>query len=172
MFKILGIILIVFSTSFLGYLKANSYKNRIYELNEFKKGVELFETEIKFLKSPLSEAFLKIGQNLSGNISDLFVEFSKRYNLNESDNVTAIWDNIIDKNSAYFSLAKSDVSLLKEFGIMLGATDIDGQIENISSIVSRLKYNIKDAADLQQKNAKLYQNFGIYSGVLIAILLI
>lgn len=172
MLKIIGIILIMFSSSFFGYQKASAYKKRVLELNEFKKGVEMFETEIRFVRTPLCEAFDKIGGKLTGSVSSLFADFSKKYVLLNGMSVNEIWNAVIDENTKNTYLCNDDIKIVKDFGVCLGITDTEGQINNIMSVLDRIESQINCAKDLEQKNAKLYQSLGIYSGVLISILLV
>ncbi len=170
--KVLGIILIIFSSSIFGYQKASSYKKRVLELIELKKGVEMFETEVRFVRTPLCEAFDKIGDKLTGSLSSLFSDFSKKYESLNGLSVNEIWDTLVDEKTKNTYLCKDDIKLIKDFGICLGTTDAEGQINNIMSMLDRINYQINCAKDLEQKNAKLYQSLGIYSGVLISILLV
>ncbi len=171
MFKIFGVIMIIFSTTYIGFLKASTYKNRILELTEFQKGFELFETEVRFTKSPLCTAFLNISKNLSGNVSLIFKQFSEEYLDTNGESANEIWDKVIDNNIKNLNLVSNDLSIIKDFGICLGTFDEEGQLESVSSIIKRLSSHQDSVTVLCEKNSKLYQSLGVYSGILVSVLL-
>lgn len=170
--KIFGIILIIFSTSYIGFNKSGVFQKRIDELSEFKKGIEKLKTEIAFVKTPLCDAFLKISEHLDENISSVFNEFSVSISTHERCSITDIWDFCINKYSKNSCMNKNDIKILCDFGTMLGSTDLDGQINNFTSVIEMLDSQIAEAIIEKDKNAGLYRNFGVYAGILISILLI
>ena len=172
MIKIIGAIMIIASTSFIGFLKALTYKNRLVELYEFQKGIELFETEVRFTKSPLSEAFNKIADNLSGEVSKIFKKFSISYISSDGQTASVIWNETILNNINNLNLTNDDLNIIRDFGVCLGTLDAEGQINSISSVVSRIESQIETVRGFCNKNAKLYQSLGVYSGILISVLLI
>lgn len=170
--KIIGIILIIFSASCIGFNKSGVFQKRIDELSEFKNGIEKLKTEITFVKTPLSDAFLKISEHLDENISSVFNELSVGISTHERCSVTDIWDFNINKYSKNSCMNKNDIKILRDFGTMLGSTDLDGQINNFTSVIELLDAQITDAIIEKDKNAGLYRSFGVYTGILISILLI
>lgn len=172
MIKIFGIILIIFSASYLGFNKAGLYQKRIDELSEFKKGIEKLKTEITFVKSPLCDAFLKMSKYLGENVSTVFREFSLSICTYERCSVTDMWSFSIDKYSKNSFMNEKDFKILYDFGTALGMTDLEGQINNFTITIEMLEAQIAEATMEKDKNAGLYRSFGVYAGILISILLI
>ena len=117
MFKIFGVIMIIFSTTYIGFLKASTYKNRILELTEFQKGFELFETEVRFTKSPLCTAFLNISKNLSGNVSLIFKQFSEEYLDTNGESASEIWETVYEVVREVINSKLIDETKIKALGI-------------------------------------------------------
>ena len=70
--KTIGLLMIALSFAFLGILLSCKYKNRVMDLKELKKGINIFATKIKFTYEPIPEIFNEISKNVTENISNVF----------------------------------------------------------------------------------------------------
>lgn len=62
--------------------------------------------------------------------------------------------------------------MIKTIGKLLGKTDIEGQLSEISLGLDLIGKQIKDAEYERNKNSKLYKTMGVIFGLGISIILI
>ena len=80
------------------------------------------------------------------------------------------WENAI--NISVLNITKEDRELLKNFGNLLGKTDIEGQLNQVELTTNFLDEQIKLAEKEKIKNEKLYRTLGMTIGLGIVIVLI
>ena len=61
---------IFLSTSMIGILISKKYASRVRELKEFKNGLNMFKTKIKFTYEPIPEIFGEIAGSLNYSIRE------------------------------------------------------------------------------------------------------
>ena len=113
-FKFFILLLILIASSIIGLLISKKYSNRVQELRELKNALNMLETKIKFTYEPLPEIFKQISQNVSQNISEIFVK------ANEQIKVTTVkeaWDFAI-KNTM-LDINDEDKGIIKNLGNLL-----------------------------------------------------
>ena len=62
--KFIFLIMILGASSYIGVIISNKYKDRTIELKEIKKGLNIFETKIKYTYEPVPDIFNEISKNL------------------------------------------------------------------------------------------------------------
>ena len=80
------------------------------------------------------------------------------------------WEEVIEKTET--SLTDEDKSIIKNFGRMLGRTDLEGQISEIKLVQNFLNTQIEVAEREKQKNEKLYKTLGGVVGLAVVIILV
>lgn len=106
--KFISLIMILFLSSYIGIIISNKYKNRVIELREIKKALNIFETKIKYTYEPVPEIFKEISANLKENIGDIFKTAS-----NKMENSTAkeAWVEAISESKN--NMNKEDLDVIK-----------------------------------------------------------
>ncbi len=150
--KFISLIAILLFSSYIGIIISNKYKNRVIELKEIKKGLNIFETKIKYTYEPVPEIFKEISGNLKPNIADIFINASKNMGKNTAKNA---WNYAIDNSST--SMNKEDLEVVKGLGKLLGRTDLDGQVSQIELTDRFIDAQIEKAEKEYTKNEKLYK---------------
>ena len=69
-------------------------------------------------------------------------------------------------------MKKEDKKVLKEFGILLGKTNKEGQINQINFVNELLERQIEKAKTDKDKNETMYKKLGVILGVGLVIILI
>ena len=64
--------------SYIGFLKADKYKNRILELRDMRSALNIFKNKIIFTYEPIGEIFKQIYSDTNNNIANMFEEFLKK----------------------------------------------------------------------------------------------
>ena len=106
--KLIILIAIVMLSSYIGIMITKGYKDRVIELKEVKKGLNIFETKIKFTYEPVPDIFEEISENLKENIAYIF----KIASINmRTDTAKQAWIKAIEKSNT--SMNMEDLEVLK-----------------------------------------------------------
>ena len=165
--KVILFFFIFIACTYIGLIISNKYKNRVRDLKEFKSILNVINTKIRYTYEPIREIAKDISDMNKTCIGEIFEEFY--YELNDKT-VTDAWNNSIEKLGNNFS--KEDKSIIKNFGKMLGKTDLEGQVSQITQASEFLNIQIDKAEKERQKNEKLYKSLGMIIGIAIIIILI
>lgn len=166
--KSLLLFFIFSGSSILGVMVADNYRNRTKELYELKKAFNFFKSRIQYTYEPLKDIFEQISKDIiEENISDIFLNAK-----NNLETLSAVdsWETAI--NNSRTSLKKNDIEIIKNFGKILGQTDINGQINQTKLTLDFIENHIKNSEEEQAKNEKLYKTLGVISGLGLVIILI
>lgn len=158
--------IIVCSTK-IGILLSQKYKYRLDELDELKNNFKIIENKIKYTYEPLEEIFAEVAEISTFSISQLFKNVAN--NIKEYGAEQA-WKSQVKQID--LSLKKEDKEVLKEFGILLGKTNKEGQINQINFACELLERQIEKAQKDKEKNETMYKKLGVILGVGIVIVLI
>lgn len=175
MFLFIKFILIMgvfFASTFIGYTLAGRYKIRVAELNDLLFALEIFETKIKYTYDSLTTSFLYIADNLKTKVYRIFFVTAEEIKENKNDSAGECFKRVVDNEKIFLSLNKEDIEIIKELGVSLGQTDMEGQVKNIELVYNTLKRQLENAKEEKDKNFKMYRNMGMLSGLVIIIILL
>ncbi|MCG0274974.1 MAG: stage III sporulation protein AB [Thermosediminibacteraceae bacterium] len=171
LFKILGSILVIFSSTMIGFTIAGFYKQRPRALRNFQIALSMLETEIDYGQSPLPEALNNVSKRCESSIS-MFLKRVRQLLLSlEGYTAGEAWEIALKEFKAQFPLNESDFEILAAFGKYLGSSDKDDQIRNLKLTLSQLKQQETLAIEERQKNEKLWKYLGVLSGLTVVLLL-
>ena len=153
----LGIKIIIYSLIFLtcsaiGLLKSQKYTHRVNELKEFKNGLNMFKTKIRFTYEPLPEIFKQISGSISPSIGSIFKIASHNMKFYAAGDA---WVKAIDTD--ILNINVEDKNILKDLSKLLGATDLQGQISQIELTENFLDEQIKKAENEREKSESMYR---------------
>ncbi len=172
MIKILGILLILISSTVVGFMYGEGMKKRVRELNELLRGVYILKNEINYMHSLLPEALMKVSEKCTGTIKKIFVDASKILLSNEEVDVYTSFKKSIDINKSNINLTKEDLSIFLDLSKSLGELDVDGHNDIFSLVTENLNKAIIGAESNLEKSIKMYRYLGFSFGAMIAIVLI
>jgi len=171
-FKWMGCVAIVSATTALGFGKSREIKRRSEELETFINAASLLCNELRFTRTTLGKAFEKLATHTCGEIKRFFDTVSVYVDDPDGITVAKAWERALEEHKSGLALNREDMKTLQEFGMVLGSGDVEGQISGISSLQERLAIHLADAEEKRDKNQRLFTSLGIYTGLLICILLI
>lgn len=172
MIKIVGIILIIASSTILGFCYGERFKSRLKELRELQRGIYVLKSEINFTRSLLPDAFYKVYEKCDAPIGDIFLKVSELLNTNEEKDVYSCFLQVLNEKKETLSLTKEDISIFIDFTKSLGEVDIDGHNDMFSLTLDNLSKAVEDAEHNMDKNVKMYRYLGFSFGAMIGIILI
>ena len=116
--KYIILIIILISSSFIGFLISRKYKDRVVELRKIKDILNIIETKIKFTYEPLGDIFYEISE-MSDEQSEIAKMF-KKINLNMKENdVKKSWNMAIDDSKQNLNINKEDIDIFRSLGNVL-----------------------------------------------------
>lgn len=171
MIKLLGAILILMTTTWLGFQKARKYADRPKQIRQLRSALSLLKTEIGYGARPLVAACEQIGSRVSSPISHIFV--TCRYNLEHMDGSSTFdcFKQAVDKEWSKTALSDAEKEIMLNFGRTLGASDREDQLQHLALAESNLKIEETKAREEQVQNEKMFKTIGILCGALIVILM-
>ena len=167
-FKFIGAVIVIITTITLGISKSREFENRVHYLENMQLCILQLENEIRYTQTPIFDALKRVSETTLPVISKLFNNASKQGTKGET--VCAIWTKAVNDISA--ELFCEDSELFVSLGDCLGTTDLEGQIKSIELFKNKLNQHLQTAKEVCDKNKKLYKNLGLYSGLLITVLLL
>ena len=170
--KILGCMIIIGSSTIMGYSMAYRFARRPEELRALQSALQILESEIVFSVNPLPEAFERISKNVPPSIGIIFKNTSDLLKRKTGMTAQQAWAASIKNCESQINLSKEDLNILLAFGSSLGCSDRENQVKNIRLACSKLALEEEKAEILKEKNERLYKNLGVLGGMLISLLLI
>ena len=152
--------LLWFLAGMLGFYESHRLKQRVAHLEHLQSVFEVFETEIRFAKSPI--------QTILERYQDSYPIFKTCYERcqNGADFPSA-WTETVERISG---LQNEEKRLLLDFGKTFGMTDHSGQLDSCSLMRSHLKRLLEESRYELQKKGKLYRSLGILCGAGIVLI--
>jgi len=170
--KILGLLIILASSTVIGYVYGEGLRKRVKELNELERGVYILKNEINFTHSLLPEALLKVAEKCTGSVGQVFQDASEFLMENHEVDVYQCFKKSLENNKTQLSLTKEDISIFLDLCKTLGEMDIEGHNEMISLVLENLNKALSQAENNLDKNIKMYRYLGFSFGAMVAIVLL
>ncbi|MFO7818724.1 MAG: stage III sporulation protein SpoIIIAB [Halanaerobacter sp.] len=168
--KLIGAILIIISSSSLGFLIAHQIALRPKQLQEMKTALEMLKTEIDYGMTPLPEAFAKLASNLNSPIADFFAIAQKR--LEAGGVAQEVWQESVSEVSSKTALLEKDEELLVEIGYNLGSTSSADQIRHLDLAQEKISNLYYEAVEEKEQKVKLWRYLGVLGGLLVVIIIV
>lgn len=166
MIKFVGILVIIFSTSFAGCYFSAAVKNRVIMLKKLNYMLE----EILLLLRYRSATVYEIAETLAAD--GRFAEFEFLKSIAGGDKpFRESWREAVYACDIR-GMKKSDTELIADIGNKLGTSDLEGQIGMVTLQREELKAAISAAEEECAKKAKLYRSLGVLTGAFISIMLL
>ena len=149
--KFIFLIMILGASSYIGIIISNKYKDRVIELKEVKKGLNIFETKIKYTYEPVPDIFNEISRNLKENIANVF-----KFASQEMREISAklAWEKSVEE--AKTNMKKEDIEVIKGLGKLLGKTELTNKFLDEQIEIAKKEY---------LKNEKLYKTLRCGFGI-------
>lgn len=171
MLKMLGLFCLFLSCTLLGVSKSSNLRRRLELLEELRRVLLLLAGEIRCVRSPLPEAFRRIGTKAAAP----YDTFLKRVaNDMEGDSKKPFFV-IFQEALEVFQdvpLSKEDRALLRELGQQLGYLDVQMQLKTLELYEEMVKEAIRKAAGEYGQKARMYRYLGVLLGVFLVVLLV
>jgi stage III sporulation protein AB len=170
--KIIGCILVIGSSTGMGFFFSNEMRCRIEDLKELRKLIGLLRGDIRYASTPLPEAIGAITRRHNGNYHAFFEHVSTCLQELSGHTFSEIWKEAVHKELSDTSLSGKDKLHLIQFGENMGYLDKDMQMNTIDLFITQLEDEIKDLSKTVKEKSYLYNTLGIMAGIFIIIIMI
>lgn len=170
-FKMLGAVLIVFSSWVTGFIFSMNSRYRLDDLEELKKAVTLFINDAVNISMPLGSVFEDISKRINGSMSKIFYDASVIAEKKAEKNAEDIFKKVIDINSKSLYFQWDDMELLYTFAKNLDCPFKNQQKDNALLLIDNIKAIEDEVRQKSQKERKLYNSAGVLCGILISVIL-
>jgi stage III sporulation protein AB len=170
--KIIGCILVIASSTGIGFFFSSEMKNRIEDLKELRKLIGLLKGDIRYANTPLPEAISVLARRYKGSFDSFFQYASTKLQELSGQTFTQIWRAAVEQELVNTSLSKKDKAQLISFGENLGYLDKDMQMNTFELYLTQLEDELRELSKTVKERAYLYNSLGIMAGVFISIIMI
>ncbi|HVI43114.1 MAG TPA: stage III sporulation protein AB [Anaerovoracaceae bacterium] len=172
LFKGILCIFILLAGIGIGHLKAKTYDNRVYHLQELITTLKVMESEMKYRLDPMPDLLLRISKIKVGMSTELMETASRLLRDQTSRDLADCWKEAVDTAYLESALNKEDKRIITDLGIELGKTDMESQSGMFLRTFSLLEAQTTEAIEEKKTKGKMYKSLGSAIGILIVILLI
>ncbi|HWQ79279.1 MAG TPA: stage III sporulation protein AB [Anaerovoracaceae bacterium] len=172
LFKGILCILILLAGAGIGHLKAKTYENRVYHLQELITTLKVLESEMKYRLDPLPDLFLRVSKIKDGMGAALLETAAGMLKNQAVRDLPDCWREAVETAYCESALNKEDRRILTDLGIDLGKTDMESQTAMFLRTFSLLEVQAAEAAEEKKIKGKMYKSLGTAIGFLIVIILI
>lgn len=169
--KLIGSILILMATTFIGFGYAKRFRERPRQLRQMVSALQSVEAEIMYGLTPIHEVAEHLTTQLSMPINQFFKELTRQLKEKDGRSLSTIWNDALELFWPKTALSASEKEIWRQFGQTLGQTDRDNQKKYIQLTIAQLEQEEKEARLAQQQYEKMAKSLGILGGLLIVILL-
>ncbi len=169
--RILGAVLVVFSTAAIGYGGVKRLRERVRNLEGVIAALDVMESEICSHLTPMREVLEMLSNDAPGQSRKLFENVAEGMCALGRCSFYSIWREGVE-NTKELLLKPEETETLSELGLCLGRYDVREQAEVISRIRRRLEIFLKRAEEERERDTKMHAFFGIAAGLFAVIILI
>jgi len=170
--KMIGGIMVVVSSSMIGFIIAGNFKNRPNVLRNLQVALSMLESEINYGHSPLPQALKSISKKCEEDVAELFALASKNLSSRNGFTASEAWEKSLKEFFTNSYIAENDYEILMAFGKYLGSTDKQDQIKNIRLALNNLRQQEISSIQQKEKNERMWRYLGVLTGIMIFLLLI
>ena len=171
MVKIIGAMLLIGTSTLVGFIMAEQLNERSRLLRLLIRLLNILKTEIGFHSGLLAEVFQRASQVIHDpQMAASLGKIARNIGFGSDFDIQELWDDFIISPEMY-ALKKEDIGVLKELGAYFGSTDRMDQIERIEVARGRLEINLETADLERSKQVRLYRYFGFAAGAAMVCLL-
>ena len=172
MLKIVGCILVISTSTLIGFIYAQKFKNRTSQLSEFHRAIYQLHNEITYTHTALPEAFHNISCKSKEPICGIFKEISESLYLGEANTVFDAFKEVIYSYKSTLCLLEEDYNILLSYARTLGESDLEGEKKMCLLTIENIKTQLNSASKIMNNNIKMYRALGFTLGVTVVIMFI
>lgn len=169
--KIAGILMILISTTAIGFRASECMGIRLGELSLLRKMMILFRGEVMYHMASVSEAMKSVSEKIEPPFSKLLYETAEELERKDGRTFSDVWSLKV-KDLKKTCLSAKDTERLRKFGEDFGYMQKEMQLSAFDLYIEELEQSIREVDKKKDDNSRLYKSLGIMGGILIVIVII
>ncbi|WP_067617626.1 hypothetical protein [Alicyclobacillus acidiphilus] len=170
MLRLVGSLLVLMSTTAIGFRMAAAYRERPREIRRLLTALNHLQAEIEFQARPLPKALTEVGHRGEGTSGKLFLAAAEHLR-QDGSNVGQAFSSAISDVLGQSALRPSDLEPVQAIANSLSTMDARHLRSQFGLAADTLSQAEEDAREEAAKTARLWQYLGILAGVMLVILL-
>lgn len=172
MTRFLGVILVVTSSTGMGFSYSFHLGRRLEQLRQLQRMALLLRGEISYGNTALTEALASIGRKLEEPFCFFLNQVSSRLREYPDKSFQQVFQEEVKENLKQSALSAKDKEALMQMGAFLGYLDKDMQLGTLDLYLQELAGEIKAAQESIPGKQKVCRSLGIMGGLFLVLLLI
>lgn len=172
MLKLIGAVLILFSTTLTGFRVARRYAERPRQIRQLRQALSLLETDIAYGSRTLVDAFALIARREREPIASLFSICVRYLETLDGASTYQCWKKAVEETWPHTAMKTPEREVMVDFGKNLGLSDRQDQLQHVKMVIANLEVEESHARDEQVRYEKMCKTLGFLSGALLVILMI
>lgn len=167
MLKLIGMIMIIMTTSLIGTNFSGALTQRVKRLKNIEIMFDTMATLIKFKAATTGEILSELAKDAT--FDDLIFIHNARSSYEDSNPFPQAWKDGVDSD---ISLKDDEKQLLFSAGRSLGTSDCDGQLSMLEIYRHNIAGMYERAKEESVNKGRLYRSLGVLTGVFISVMLV
>lgn len=172
LFKIFFNLIILISTSTIGFIYGGSFKKRADNIGDLQYCLRVLESEILVGNIPLPQALENTYIKGKGQIAYIFYIIKSDLETENREDIYHSFQHLEGMLKDKYLLEQEDVEVLMFLGRTLGKTHRVDQEKNFNFIKKQIDELVIQANMERVRNEKLYRSLGVLVGVGMIIILV
>lgn len=172
MIKIAGAVLIIAATSLMGISSAAKIREEYKELQYLQRIMFLLQSEIRYARSYLGEAFFHIGNRLRSPYREWLLDMSDKLEHKSEGLFCDIWEAGIERWLSDVKISEEEKARLIELGGQFSTSDIAMQMKTLELYQEQLALSLNEKREGMRTKIRLCHCLGVMSGIFLTVLLI
>ena len=168
-YRIIGAVLIIVSSSAVGFSIAAGHKKQVYTIMQLIHALDFMYCELECRMPELPELCRLTAMQVTGSVQNVFSDLYKQLQMQESCDASYCMAAAVKKAEKIPESVKNNLLLL---GKTLGRFDLQGQLRGISSVIQLCKRDLDGMLCNQDVRLRSYRTLGICTGVALVIIFI
>lgn len=127
MLKVIGSLIVILSTSTIGFIYSKVFSERIRQIRDMQYALNMLESEVVFKATPVTEAFYEISLCCSKTIKKMFMIMGGLLKEKKVDSILAAFDAALKEVKSDIYLENNEIDVIRNFVQTLGSGDLEAQ---------------------------------------------
>lgn len=171
MLKLIGMILVVASSSAVGFGFAANIRAQSRQLGALLSALAYMKNEISYRLTPLPELFYLLGKSSPAPIGSLFSSCAQALMQNPSASVQGVVRSALSQ-TPQLAITQQTRQTLLELALSLGKFDAAGAASALELAQTRLRQELMVLDSHRRERCRSYQTIGVCAGLALAVILL
>ncbi|MGI6017901.1 MAG: stage III sporulation protein AB [Marvinbryantia sp.] len=172
MLKTVGMGAVFLSCTAIGFCMSAELRERVKELGELERIVQILKGEIEYAGTPLQEAFEEAAARTDKKFQNFFGETVKQMRQNDGRTLKVVVEDCAKKELQGSSLKKDDIQRFCKMCGRLGYLDCRMQLQILEMYARELAKERGEAQEDYRQKEKIYRQLGAAAGIFFVLLLL